>query len=267
MSGFWAVIPARRASTRLPDKPLADIGGRPMIVRVAERALASGASRTIVATDCSEILAAVTRAGFQAVMTRTDHPSGSDRIAEVARLLDAADDQILVNVQGDEPLIEPALVGSVARLLASRPEAEVATAAAPVDNPQDICSPHVVKVVCDSTDRALYFSRAAIPFHRDAWSHPAAMGTAVPPGGLLRHVGIYAFRAAALADFVQWPVCPIERAEQLEQLRWLWHGRTIMVHRAAYAPHAGVDTAEDLARVRAIWALTCGNPPDASASL
>jgi 3-deoxy-manno-octulosonate cytidylyltransferase (CMP-KDO synthetase) len=267
VTDFWAVIPARRASTRLPDKPLADIGGRPMVVRVAERARSSGASRVIVATDCAQIQSVVQQHGFDAILTRPDHPSGSDRIAEVAMVLCASSEQILVNVQGDEPLIDPALIRDVALLLSANADAAVATAAAPITRAHDIVSPHVVKLVCDERHRALYFSRAPIPFHRDAWPDAAAIVSATPPDGLMRHIGIYAFRAGSLARFVSWPPCPIECAEQLEQLRWLWQGEKIMVHRAGQAPHAGVDTPEDLARVRALWAELNGGTPGAEPSL
>jgi 3-deoxy-manno-octulosonate cytidylyltransferase (CMP-KDO synthetase) len=267
VTDFWAVIPARRASTRLPDKPLADIGGRPMVVRVAERARASGASRVIVATDCAQIQEVVREHGFDAILTRADHPSGSDRIAEVAVVLGAAARQILVNVQGDEPLIDPALIRDVALLLSSNADAAVATAAAPILQAQEIVSPHVVKLVCDARNRALYFSRAPIPYHRDIWPDTTAILRGVPPDDLLRHIGIYAFRAGSIERFVTWPPSPIERAEQLEQLRWLWQGEMIMVHRAGQAPHAGVDTPDDLARVRALWAEVGERPPGAEPSL
>ena len=267
MTDFWAVIPARRASTRLPDKPLADIGGLPMVVRVAQRARASGASRIVVATDCAQIQSVVRQHGFDAILTRADHPSGSDRIAEVAVVLKASAEQILVNVQGDEPLIDPALIRDVAVLLSSHSDAAVATAAAPILHAPDIASPHVVKVVCDARDRALYFSRAPIPYHRDIWPDAAAILGTTPGDGLLRHIGIYAFRAGSLARFVTWPTAPIERAEQLEQLRWLWQGEAIMVHRAQQAPHAGVDTPEDLIRVQALWTSMNERAPGAEPSL
>ncbi len=256
MIDFWAVIPARRASTRLPDKPLADIGGRPMVVHVAERARQSGASRVIVATDDEEILQACTRYGFDALLTRADHPSGTDRIAEVAKQLHAAPAQSIVNVQGDEPLIDPELIRKVALALAHSPKAAVATAATPIRNDQELRSPHVVKVVCEEIGLARYFSRAPIPYLRGAWGslHDVALPAAGTNFRPLRHIGLYAYRAEALAQFVTWPSCPPEESEQLEQLRWLWKGQEIAVHVTDAAPHAGVDTQEDLDRVRRLWA-------------
>ncbi len=258
---FWVVIPARRASTRLPNKPLADIHGRPMIVRVAERASKSGAAKIIVATDDQEIAAVVNGYGFQAVLTRSDHPSGTDRIAEVCQQLQADADHLIVNVQGDEPMMDPALISAVATRLASDPEASVSTAAAPITDVESLRSPHVVKVVCNALGHALYFSRAPIPYHRDQWLslQNLSLGRASDNAPLLRHLGIYGFRAGALSEFVSWPSAPIERTEQLEQLRWLWQGRKITVHVTASSPHAGVDTPEDLARVRALWSETKGD--------
>lgn len=256
MINFWAVIPARRASTRLPNKPLADIGGRPMVVRVAEQAQRSGAGRVIVATDDAEILRVCTDHGFEALITRSDHPSGTDRIAEVAQQLRAANDQCIVNVQGDEPLIAPELIRAVAHALAQSPGASVATAAAPIRDNDALRSPHVVKVVCNEGGLARYFSRAPIPYLRQAWGSlqdvalPAAESNFRP----LRHIGIYAYTAGALAAFVGWASCPPEENEQLEQLRWLWKGHEIAVHVTHDAPHAGVDTPEDLDRVRGLWA-------------
>ena len=256
MTDFWAIIPARRASTRLPDKPLADIGGQPMVVRVAERARQSGASRVIVATDDQEILQVCTQHGFEALLTRADHPSGTDRIAEVAQERNAAPRQSIVNVQGDEPLIDPELIRRVALALAQSPKATVATAATPIRDDQELRSPHVVKVVCEETGLARYFSRAPIPYLRGAWG--SLQDVALPAAGTnfrpLRHIGIYAYRAEALARFVTWPSCPPEECEQLEQLRWLWKGHEIAVCVTDDAPHAGVDTQEDLDRVRRLWA-------------
>ena len=254
---FWAIIPARRASTRLPNKPLADIGGRPMVVRVAERAQASGASRVIVATDDQEIHDACTAYGIGASLTRTDHQSGTDRIAEVAQLLNASPTQCIVNVQGDEPLIAPALIRDVARTLTLHPAASVATAATEVLDSEHLQSPHIVKVVCDAAGLALYFSRAPIPYQRNHWPALTQIHLSRPANSqpiAFRHIGIYAFRANALAEFVGWPVCPIEQAEQLEQLRWLWHGHRIAVHHAEMAPAPGVDTPEDLQKIRQMWA-------------
>ncbi len=245
MTDFWAVIPARRASSRLPDKALADIGGKPMVVRVAERAAKSKATRVVVATDCNEIFSCVREHGVEAVLTSASHASGTDRLAEAVRVLKAHNDQIVVNVQGDEPLIDPQLIHSVAQALA--------TAAHPISDSESIRSPHVVKVVCNSRAQALYFSRAPIPYQRDAWPNLTAISQA-GAHALLRHIGIYGFRAKMLAEFVQWGPCELEQTEQLEQLRWLWHGHAIAVHQTPSAPHAGVDTQQDLDRVRALWA-------------
>ena len=254
---FWTIIPARRASTRLPDKPLADIGGRPMVVRVAERAQASGASRVIVATDDQEIHDACAAHGVEAIFTRADHQSGTDRIAEVVQRLQALPTQCIVNVQGDEPLIAPALIREVAQTLTLHPAATVATAATAVLDSEHLQSPHIVKVVCDAEGLALYFSRAPIPYQRNHWPSLTQIRLSRPADGqpiAYRHIGIYAFRANALREFVDWPACPIEQAEQLEQLRWLWHGHRIAVHHAEMAPAPGVDTPEDLQRIRQMWA-------------
>lgn len=254
MIDFWVVIPARRASSRLPDKPLADIGGKPMVVRVAERAQASNASRIVVATDCSEIQAACADHGVQAFITRPDHASGTDRIAEIAQHLSASAEQIIVNVQGDEPLIEPELIAAVAQALESHSHASVSTAAVRISDTESLRSPHVVKVVCDAQGHALYFSRAPIPYHRNAWPELASVHADTrPTSPMLRHIGIYGFRRKALDAFVGWNACELEITEQLEQLRWLWHGHRIAVAFTDHAPHPGVDTAEDLARVREIW--------------
>jgi 3-deoxy-manno-octulosonate cytidylyltransferase (CMP-KDO synthetase) len=253
LSSFWAVIPARRASSRLPNKPLADIAGRPMVVRVAERAQRSHAQRVIVATDCAEIQQAVIAHGHECVLTRVDHPSGTDRIAEVAHHLSAGPDQIIVNVQGDEPLIDPDMINQVANCLFAAPHASVSTAATPITDNAALASPHVVKVVCNAESIAMYFSRAPIPYQRDRWpSLPAVhYSPELPPA--LRHIGIYGFRAKALGLFPTWPVCPPEAAEQLEQLRWLWNGHHIAVWVSPAGAHAGVDTPEDLERVRKLW--------------
>ncbi len=254
MPDFWALIPARRASTRLPDKALADIGGKPMVVRVAQRAAQSGASRIVVATDCPEIRECVEQNGFEALITSAAHASGTDRIAEAAALLKVQDSQILVNVQGDEPLIDPALIAGVAQTLSDSLDAAVATAAHPIDDSESIFSPNVVKVVCNARSEALYFSRAPIPYHRDAWANRAGLQESNVNASLLRHIGIYGFYARALPAFVRWGPCPLEQIEQLEQLRWLWHGRSIAVHQTLNAPQAGVDTPQDLARIRKAWA-------------
>lgn len=246
------MIPARRASSRLPDKPLADIAGRPMVVRVAERAQQSRAERVIVATDCKEIAQVVRDHGVECVLTRAEHPSGTDRIAEVADLLACQPNQAIVNVQGDEPLIDPGLINDVAQALNDRPQASVSTAATPIEDDASMVSPHAVKVVCNAQSIAMYFSRAPIPYQRDRWPSLQDVRSGAVPAAL-RHIGIYGFRAQALKLFPSWSVCPPEKAEQLEQLRWLWNGHQIAVAIAAHAPHAGVDTPEDLERVRKLW--------------
>ena len=258
MSRFIALIPARLASTRLPDKPLADLGGRPMVVRVAERALASGAQRVVVAADSQAILDAARAHGIEAVLTRADHPSGTDRLAEAAQLLGLADGEIVVNVQGDEPLIPPALVADVAALLQQAEDSAIATAAHPIATVEDYLNPNVVKVVTDAQGRAAYFSRAPIPFHRDELAgFPAALPSRLPAGfaeqPALRHIGLYAYRVGFLRAYPGLAQSPLERFESLEQLRALWHGYRIAVLRAAEAPPAGVDTPEDLARVRRVF--------------
>ena len=247
---FTVVIPARYASTRLPGKPLLDIAGKPMIVHVAERARASGASEVIVATDHQDIAAAVARHGFTALMTRADHASGTDRTAEVAAQRGYAPQSIVVNVQGDEPLIDPALIRGVAQQLADHADAAIATACCPLDDAAQFANPNIVKVVLDKNGYALYFSRAPIPYARDAF----AQGIKTIPAGLpvYRHIGIYAYRTAFLASYAGLAPAPLERFEALEQLRALWHGHRISVAVAAAAPHAGVDTAEDLERVKAL---------------
>lgn len=248
--GFTVLIPARYASSRLPAKALADIGGRPMVVRVAEQARASGARRVVVATDDARILDAVIARGFDAVMTRANHATGTDRLAEAAALLDLADDEIVVNVQGDEPLLDPALMQRVAHLLAERTDAAMATACHLIADPQEAFNPNVVKVALDARNYALYFSRATIPWARDAFAGGAR---AIPPGlPLYRHYGLYAYRVSFLRTFPTLAAAPIETFEALEQLRALWHGHRIVVEIAAGTPAPGVDTEDDLARVRAL---------------
>ena len=250
---FTVLIPARLASTRLPNKPLADIGGLPMVVRVAQRVQAGqpgrGPARVVVATDSADILSACAAHGVEAVLTRNDHPSGSDRLAEASSLLGLADDHIVVNVQGDEPLIDPALVGAVAALLTQQPTASMSTAAHAIDNPADFHNPKVVKVVLDGQGMALYFSRAPIPHWRDQPQGNGAL--ALPPQpAALRHIGIYGYRAGFLRQFPTLAQAPIETTEALEQLRAMWHGYRIAVHVTLQAPGLGVDTPQDLARVR-----------------
>lgn len=255
---FIVIIPARLASTRLPNKPLADLGGKPMIVRVAERAAQSGAAQVIVATDHEDIVDACREHDIAVFMTRDDHPSGTDRIAEVAAAIGLPDDAVVVNVQGDEPLIEPALIAATAALISA--EVPMATAAHAITEMAEVFNPNVVKVVLDRKGRALYFSRAAIPWHRDGFAQAkGAMPPAFPPALLsdyapLRHIGLYAYRNAFLQAYPALPVAPLEQAEALEQLRVLWHGFPIAVHVTAGAPAAGVDTQEDLLRVRQYFA-------------
>lgn len=312
VADFWVCIPARRGSTRLPDKPLADLCGWPMVLWVASVALQSGARRVIVATDDQEIFDTVSRAAeggvlglppdgagavpltaapasapasrrtsasasaaprIEVMLTAADHPSGTDRLAEVARQAHALDDQIIVNLQGDEPLMPPQLLADVAQQLAGDPQAAVATAACPIREAQEVFSPHVVKLVCDQKGRALYFSRAPIPYWRDAWSAASAeekisalsKAMATPDSGahpdasgarlFFRHLGLYAYRAGPLRAYSQWAPSPLEEIEKLEQLRWLYYGHTITVQWLNQAPPAGVDTSEDLARVREVLSL------------
>lgn len=247
---FTVLIPARLASTRLPDKPLADIAGRPMVVRVAERARQSQAQRVVVAADSPAIVAACEVHGVQAVLTSPDHPSGTDRLAEASRMLSLPDDEVVVNVQGDEPLIDPGLIDAVAQLLDASRDAPMGTAAHPIHEVADFANPNVVKVVTDARGLALYFSRAPIAWWRDGF---AGGVHALPDPAPLRHVGIYSYRAAFLRTFPTLPQAPLERLESLEQLRVLWHGHRIAVHVTPHAPGPGVDTPEDLARVRALF--------------
>jgi 3-deoxy-manno-octulosonate cytidylyltransferase (CMP-KDO synthetase) len=247
---FTVLIPARYASSRLPAKALADLGGRPMVVRVAERARSSGARRVVVATDDARILDAVASHGFDAIMTSAAHTTGTDRLAEAAALLGLADDEIVVNVQGDEPLLDPALMRRVAGLLADRVDAAMATACHAIGEAQEAFNPNVVKVVLDAQNYALYFSRATIPWARDAF---AGGERSIPHGlPLYRHYGLYAYRVSFLRIFPTLPPAPIETFEALEQLRALWHGHRIVVEIAVGTPAPGVDTEDDLARVRAL---------------
>jgi 3-deoxy-manno-octulosonate cytidylyltransferase (CMP-KDO synthetase) len=249
--GFTVLIPARLASTRLPDKPLADIAGVPMVVRVAQRAEQSEAAQVVVAADSPRIADACSRHGVRAVLTRSDHPSGSDRLAEACELLGLELDDVVVNVQGDEPLIDPALIDSVAHLLEQRREASMSTAAHPIASVEEFRNPNVVKVVLQADGLALYFSRAPIPWWRDGF---AAGITTLPEPAPLRHIGIYGYRAGFLRAFPRMPQAPVESCEALEQLRALWHGHRIAVHVTPDDPGAGVDTPEDLERVRSIFA-------------
>lgn len=246
--GFTVLIPARMASSRLPNKPLADIGGLPMVVRVAQRALQSHARQVVVAADDERIVQACQAHGIAAVLTRQDHLSGSDRLAQACEILGLAADAIVVNVQGDEPLIPPALIDDVARVLSQRPEASMSTAAHAIGSVEEFTNPNVVKLVMDAQQMALYFSRAPIPWWRDGQS--SGTFTALPTPAPLRHIGIYGYRAGFLSQFPTLPPSPLETMESLEQLRALWHGHRIAVHVAAQAPGPGVDTPEDLRRLR-----------------
>lgn len=251
---FTVVIPARYASTRFPGKPLADIGGKPMVVRVAERAVRSGASRIIVATDDTRIANAVNDHGYQVLMTRSDHATGTDRLAEVAARLRLAANAIVVNVQGDEPLIAPALIRKVAENLAAHRAAAIATAACRIREARDLANPNVVKVVLDDGGYALYFSRAPIPWARDDF----ARGIRKLPANLpaLRHLGIYAYRCSFLRAYARLKPAAIERAEALEQLRALAHGYRISVAISSAAPHPGVDTPADLRKVKQLLKMS-----------
>ena len=250
-AAFTVLIPARLASSRLPNKPLADIAGLPMVVRVAQQAARSGAQRVVVAADSESIVQTCAQHGITAILTRADHPSGSDRLAEACTQLGLADSDIVVNVQGDEPLIDPALIDAVAQLLHKHAQASMSTAAHAIDALEDYLNPNVVKVVLNAQGLANYFSRAPIAWHRDAGS--TAWWKLREDGfSPLRHIGIYGYRAGFLREFPHLSAAPTEQVESLEQLRALWHGHAIAVHLADKAPGAGVDTPEDLERVRQI---------------
>ncbi len=269
---FVALIPARMSSTRLPGKPLADIAGEPMVVRVARRALDSGARLVAVATDSAEVIDAVEAHGIRALLTRADHPSGTDRLAEAADLLGLRDEDIVVNVQGDEPEIPPPLIVRVAEQLRANPDCAIATAAHAIESLADYLSPNVVKVVTDARGQALYFSRAPIPYARDPMARLTAASPVKPAQGhnesipldaalgpgiseaVARHIGLYAYRVAFLRAYRDLTPSPIEAIESLEQLRALWHGFRIAVIRVEQAPPAGVDTQADLDRVRRHYA-------------
>jgi 3-deoxy-manno-octulosonate cytidylyltransferase (CMP-KDO synthetase) len=242
------LIPARLASTRLPGKPLADLGGLPMIVRVAQRCATAGARDVVVATDAPEVAAACAAHGVRVVLTRADHATGSDRLAEACELLGLDGEDIVVNVQGDEPLIDVALIAACAQGLLRQPDCVMSTAAHAIDSVEEFVNPNVVKVVCDAAGRALYFSRAPLPWWRDGNADGiTALPTTPAP---LRHIGIYGYRAGFLRRFPTLSASPIEQVESLEQLRVLWHGERIAVHVSDTRPGPGVDTPEDLERVR-----------------
>jgi 3-deoxy-manno-octulosonate cytidylyltransferase (CMP-KDO synthetase) len=251
--GFRIVIPARHSSSRLPGKPLLDICGKPMVLRVLDRALEAGADEVWVATDHQGIAQVVEQAGGKVILTAADHPSGTDRLAEVATRLGWADDDVVVNVQGDEPLIPPLLIGAAAAALADDAEAAIATACHPLESAEEFFNPNVVKVVLDARGRAMYFSRAPIPWARDAF----AADRKVLPAGLpaYRHIGLYAYRAGFLKRYSGLAPSPLEQWEALEQLRAMAHGFPIKVMVLDHAPPAGVDTAEDLERVRRAFDL------------
>lgn len=248
---FRVVIPARYASSRLPGKPLADIGGRPMVLRVVERALLAGASSVVVATDDARVREAVEAAGHAALMTSPEHQSGTERLVEVAEVLGWDDDTLVVNVQGDEPLIDPELIREAARQLVLHDDAVMATLAHPIHAHEDFVNPNIVKVVADEAGYAVYFSRAPIPWPRDAFSARAAMPHEL---GALRHIGLYAYRAGFLRTYAGLAASPLERHEMLEQLRVIWHGYRISLGVTSSIPAPGVDTPDDLERVRRMFA-------------
>lgn len=244
---FFVVIPARYASSRLPAKPLADIAGKPMIQWVVERARLSDAKQVIVATDDTRIAQAVKAFGGEVCMTRDDHQSGTDRLQEVAEKYGLAPDAIVVNVQGDEPLIPPEVINQVANNLDRAKEASVATLSEPIHSAEDFCNPNIVKALSDEQGIAMTFSRAPIPWPRDAFAQSQSQ---LPEGFVpQRHIGIYAYRVALLNRFVTWDVAPLEATESLEQLRVLWHGEKIHLAEACADVPGGVDTPEDLQRV------------------
>jgi len=247
---FTVIVPARLASTRLPFKPLADIHGLPMVVRVAQRAALSNASQVVVAADSIEIVQACQAHGVRAMLTQVDHPSGSDRLAEASALLGLGPNDVVVNVQGDEPLIDPELINQVSELLVQRPAASMSTAAHEIHELAEFTNPNVVKVVIDQAQLALYFSRAPIPWWRDGFAKGIQ---SLPQPAPLRHIGIYAYRVGFLQSFPTLQAAPIETGEALEQLRALWHGHKIAVHITPDVPGPGVDTPEDLERVRALY--------------
>jgi 3-deoxy-manno-octulosonate cytidylyltransferase (CMP-KDO synthetase) len=249
--GFTVLVPARLQSSRLPRKVLLDIGGLPMVVRVARRAAESKAERVVVAADHAEIVEACRSHGVDCILTGADHPTGSDRLAEACSLLGLSGEHSVVNVQGDEPLIEPALIDACADLLSTRSDCVMSTAAHAIDDVAEYGNPNVVKVVVDGAGRALYFSRAPIPWWRDGNAQGV---TSLPSPAPLRHIGIYGYRAGFLRRFPQLPACPLEKVESLEQLRVLWHGERIAVHVSDARPGPGVDTPDDLARVRRLFA-------------
>lgn len=262
MQDYVVLIPARLHSTRLPEKALADIGGVPMVVRVAQRVQQAPADiapvRVVVATDSPRILDACAQFDVEAIHTADTHTSGSDRLAQACQLLQLPEDMVVVNVQGDEPLIDPALPAAVCQCLIDQPQANIATAAHAIHDIATIHNPNAVKVVCDANDLALYFSRAPIPWWQGVYNDADGTNSTLPTPTkplALQHIGIYAYRAKTLQQFTQLPPAPIERLESLEQLRALWHGWRIAVYQTENSPHGGVDTLADLEQVRAAWAI------------
>ncbi|BBE08651.1 3-deoxy-manno-octulosonate cytidylyltransferase 1 [Mycoavidus cysteinexigens] len=257
---FDVAIPARLQSTRLPEKALAHIDDKPMVIHVAHRAQKSGAQRTIIATDSARIVECAKQYNIEVILTAESHVCGTDRLAELATKLDWADDQIIVNVQGDEPLIDPTLIQELAAHLAAHPSCALASAAHPISSPEEIFNPNTVKVVINAKGHALYFSRAPIPWARDAWpdvmgenGFSASKAAYVSELPVYRHIGIYAYRADFLRRFATLTPSPLEKVEALEQLRALWHGESIAIYVTDKAPIAGVDTAADLERVRTLF--------------
>ncbi|HAE90950.1 MAG TPA: 3-deoxy-manno-octulosonate cytidylyltransferase [Idiomarina sp.] len=246
---FTVIIPARYPSSRLPGKPLADIGGKPMIQHVYERALQSGAAEVIIATDDQRIADEVERFGGRSMLTSSEHQSGTERLAEVVEQLALSEDQVVVNVQGDEPFIPPEIIRQVADNLANQRVAPMATLAVPMATSDEVFNPNAVKVVCDSAGYALYFSRAPIPYNREQFK---SLNDQQPEqvDGYMRHIGFYAYRADFIKRYVAWNESPLERIESLEQLRVLWHGEKIHVAEAIMPPAAGIDTPEDLEQAR-----------------
>jgi len=249
---FCVLIPARLASSRLPNKPLADIAGLPMVERVAQRAQQSLATRVVVAADDELIRAACAQHNIQSILTRHDHPSGSDRLAEACDLLGLNDSDIVVNVQGDEPLIDPNAINAAAHLLQERTDCSMSTLAHPIATVDDFVNPNVVKVVLDARNTALYFSRAPIAWWRDGFAQGVS---SLPTSAPLRHIGLYGYRVDFLRQYPKLSQAPIEVTESLEQLRAMWHGHRIAVHITPNAPGMGVDTPEDLDRVRQLFEL------------
>ncbi len=250
---FKVVIPARYASTRLPGKPLLNIAGKPMIAHVCERAREADADEIIVATDDDRIFQTVSDLGIKAVMTRPDHQSGTERIAEVAQQCGWDEDQIIVNLQGDEPLIPPAYIREVAAALAGQKQAGIATLAAEIKDHEEIFNPNAVKVVLNNAGYALYFSRAPIPWERDRFTATGGKPSGRMP--YLRHIGMYAYTVDFLNRYCLWDASLLESVESLEQLRILWHGEAVLVKTVDKTPDAGVDTKEDLMRVEQVFYL------------